>query len=704
MFLQAKPVFAADMEKEMNLQLGFYTRVPCVPDALLRLTGATLYEVFINGTFIHRGPARTCAGKFRVDEIDVSSYLIRDENVISILLQSSNCYSYAVPQSVGFLQAELVSGERVLAHTAADGDFHCVHMTSRVQRTLRFSFQRLFTEVYRLTQAQSHFSVSPEAAAYPSVSLFEQAKKALLPRDVYPTDGEREVARTVLASGTVSEFPTPVYPDKREYHPSPVLSCFAPENIEINSAQIAHAYEYHPTDAVPVDAAALTLPADGYALLDLGQERTGLITLRVSTEAPTRLVLLFDEILTDGQVDATRLDCCNAVVYELAAGEFDLLTMEAYSFRYLSVIACSKGKTRLYDTGIFRIGFPKIEKTLRSNDPIEQEIFSAAIETFRQNVADVYMDCPSRERAGWLCDSFFTSRVEYALTGKSVVERAFLDNFLQAESFPSLPDGMLPMCYPSDHPNGVFIPNWAMWYVLELEEYLARSGDHTLIERARERMLALHGFFTTYENSDGLLEKLPSWVFVEWSHANDLVQEVNFPTNALYAAMLDALARLYELPALQKKAERIRTYIRTHTLVGDFFCDNACRDERGILRLSGECTEVCQYYMFYFGVASPESHAALWRILTEEFGPDRARHGHYPAIYPANSFVGNYLRQDLLFREGRYEQILREIKGYFHYMAQKTGTLWENATDFASCNHGFASHVAVWLLGIRNNQ
>jgi alpha-L-rhamnosidase len=126
------------------------------------------------------------------------------------------------------------------------------------------------------------------------------------------------------------------------------------------------------------------------------------------------------------------------------------------------------------------------------------------------------------------------------------------------------------------------------------------------------------------------------------------------------------------------------------------------RDQDGVLRLSGECTEVCQYYMFYFGVATPESYPALWQILTDEFGPDRVKDGLYPDIHPANSFIGNYLRQDLLFRVGRYDQILRETRGYFHYMAKKTGTLWENATDFASCNHGFASHVAVWLLGIRN--
>jgi alpha-L-rhamnosidase len=38
-------------------------------------------------------------------------------------------------------------------------------------------------------------------------------------------------------------------------------------------------------------------------------------------------------------------------------------------------------------------------------------------------------------------------------------------------------------------------------------------------------------------------------------------------------------------------------------------------------------------------------------------------------------------------------------------MAERTGTLWENMTPHASCNHGFASHVAHVLyrdaLGVR---
>ena len=34
---------------------------------------------------------------------------------------------------------------------------------------------------------------------------------------------------------------------------------------------------------------------------------------------------------------------------------------------------------------------------------------------------------------------------------------------------------------------------------------------------------------------------------------------------------------------------------------------------------------------------------------------------------------------------------------FYLYMAEQTGTLWENVGASASCNHGFASHVAYSL-------
>jgi len=302
------------------------------------------------------------------------------------------------------------------------------------------------------------------------------------------------------------------------------------------------------------------------------------------------------------------------------------------------------------------------------------------------------MDCPHRERAGWLCDSFFTARTAYDLSGQTLIEHNFIENYHLYDRPGELPKGMLPMCYPSDHSDGVFIPNWSLWFVLELEEYLNRSGDRVMVEALKPKVMELLRYFDGFKNEDGLLEKLKSWVFVEWSDANKFVQDVNYPTNMLYAGALDAASRMYGLPELANQAESIRETIRRQSFDGEFFVDNALRKE-GRLEVTRNRSEVCQYFAFYFGVATPETHKKLWRILCEDFGPKRKETKAYPEVHEANAFVGNVLRLELLSRYGLCQQVADESVGYLLYMADRTGTLWENIDTRASCNHGFASHV-----------
>ncbi len=63
----------------------------------------------------------------------------------------------------------------------------------------------------------------------------------------------------------------------------------------------------------------------------------------------------------------------------------------------------------------------------------------------------------------------------------------------------------------------------------------------------------------------------------------------------------------------------------------------------------------------------------------------------------ANAFIGNYLRLELLSRDGRTRQVAEEMNGFFLAMAETTGTLWEHTDQRASCNHGFAAHVIRWI-------
>jgi alpha-L-rhamnosidase len=193
-----------------------------------------------------------------------------------------------------------------------------------------------------------------------------------------------------------------------------------------------------------------------------------------------------------------------------------------------------------------------------------------------------------------------------------------------------------------------------------------------------------------------LLEKLDGWVFVEWSKANDYVQDVNYPSSMLYAAALDAAARMYYFHEWADKAARLREAVRRQSFDGHFFVDNAVR-QNGKLVVTRNCSEVCQYFAFFTGTASLESHPELWRTLKEQFGPRRQETKAFPEVAPANAFVGNVLRLELLSRQGLSRQMLDESASYYLYMAERTGTLWEDISPTASCNHGFASHIVHML-------
>ena len=262
---------------------------------------------------------------------------------------------------------------------------------------------------------------------------------------------------------------------------------------------------------------------------------------------------MFDEILSGGDVDFKRLGCANIIDYTMQPGEYEIESIEPYTMRYLKLI-CLEGECKVKRLHLREYKHPATDSAnFAASDDRLNRLYKAGVETFRQNTLDIFMDCPSRERAGWLCDSFFTARVAHDLTDSTSVETAFFENYLLPTHFEHLPEGMLPMCYPADHYNGQFIPNWALWFVLQLEEYSIRGGDPAIVQALEAKVQRLLDYFERFENKDGLLESLESWVFVEWSAANQFVQDVNYPSNMLYAGALDAAGRMYEMTATARK-------------------------------------------------------------------------------------------------------------------------------------------------------
>ncbi|MFC1558533.1 hypothetical protein ACFL40_04170 [candidate division KSB1 bacterium] len=704
-FRSAKPVWIKGKEKEMNFSAGFRAVFDAPKDnkIILRTAGSSAYRIYINGEFSGYGPARGPHGFYRVDEWDITGKIKPGKNIAAVEAVGYNVDSYYFLDQPSFLQAEVLSENKILASTGGEGvRFEAVVLKERLQKVQRYALHmRVFSEVYRLysgvdswkNDADAYFdkavySVLPEiklidrGVPYPEFDRLPalwEVSRGKMERDV-PVEKIKDLSTLFHIGNKFEGFP------KEELEVIPFIELQKTKNI--TNTEIQKPYE---------SKSRIVLENNTYHIFDFGTNFTGFIGAKIKCKSNTRFFFTFDELLTDGDVSITRLGCTNVVEYSMQAGTYEVETFEPYTLRYLKLIVFD-GECEVENIYLRDYANPESYKAhFAASDERLNILFDAGRETFRQNAVDVFTDCPSRERAGWLCDSYFTARAGFNLCGNTTVEKNFFENYMLPEKFDYHPEGMLPMSYPAEHYDSRFIPNWAMFFVIQLEEYLERSGDREMADALKDKVLKLLKYFVKFENEDGLLEKLENWVFIEWSRASDFVQDVNYPTNMLYSAVLDAAGRMYNIPGLLTKAENIRKVIRKQSFDGKFFVDNALR-KNGKLEVTRNRSEVCQYFAFYFGVADKEIQTELWNTLIEKFGPKRLETKAFPEIHPVNAFIGNVMRLEFLSRYGLGAQILNESIDYLMYMAERTGTLWEDIGDHDSCNHGFNSHICHTLI------
>jgi alpha-L-rhamnosidase len=365
---------------------------------------------------------------------------------------------------------------------------------------------------------------------------------------------------------------------------------------------------------------------------------------------------------------------------------------------YIRVIVCDSA-VDVCDVRVREYAHPVPEPASPFSDSELSAILRAGWQTFRTNSVDLFTDCMSRERGGYPCDSYFTARTELAFVGESRVERNFLENYFLVDTFTSIPEGMVPHCYPSDRlGKGQYIPNWGLWLVLQLGEYCLRTNDEALRGLARSRVEALFDWFAKHRNTQGLLEDIPGWLFVEWSDANNYTDGVSHPTNMLYARCLGAAAELYGRSDWQAASLQTAEAVRQESWDGHWFADQSKRVD-GVLQRTTFRSETCQYHALFCKVATPGQAANLWQRLRDDWGPMRGVHGGNDAdLLPAELLYGLMLRFDLLQRAGERERLVAELRHVFGPMARQSGTLWEHVAPCASLNHGFASYASALLL------
>lgn len=657
-------VWAATGEQK-NVELCFSCHLERGRGITLELVARDIYNLFVNGRFVSYGPCRSAKGYCRVDRLDISPYLTEDDNVICVYVQSDNTNAFHHVKEEPLFGARILQADTVLRQTE---DFQCGYMTDKLSRVERMSSQRGFLEVYDM-------KADRQRAVFPVLKTEQAACPKLLDRGVSYAANRRITAQCIKSGKAYTDSPAQWENDfTRLLESGQRLSAFRRDECDCVLSRELLRFRF--TEETPEDIR--------YQLFAFDKVHCGKWMLRVKAAEKTDIWLAYDDILIDGYVKFNREHIIHGAKWTLEKGEYTLYSQEVYTAKYIQIIV--QGKAEVEAVSVICIENPDAEQFVMPQlDRELQTVVEAAKNSFAQNAYDLFTDCPSRERAGWLCDSYFLAKAERFFTGDNKVEKNFLENYLLFENEIFRHNGIMPMCYPSEVSHADrYIPNWILWYVLELEDYRNRTGDATFAAQHTQRIRDILDFFAGYENEYGLLENLEGWVFVEWSRATDFVGGINFPSNMLYAEALRAAGALLQDRSLTEKSNDLKQKIRQMSYNGTVFIDNAVRVD-GRLKLTDNVSELCQIFAQYFGVA-PDDPKFRENYI------NRFRHSDYE-VCPAALFIGGILRLMSLIQMGEYALVLEEVKERFFGMAERTGTIWELFSDNASCNHGFGSII-----------
>ena len=682
-------VWAEGQKNQMNRAFAFVLDLGKKQMGEICLSAASCYKVIADGKLMGFGPNRTAHGYARAAVYPFNAQYITVE--VQSHFVPNFCWVKREPFFACVLKTE--SGKEYFAE-----DFNCFALSDRVQKVRRYSFQRGFCETYINEKDRTALYFCKPQNAFPRVKTEKAELPHLLPSETLNPALSEIFAEKVIDSGYCKTSPEiAVYVDRTETLIGTVIEGFKRSEWQDFSTDEISRITYL-SGAKSGDYA--------YETLDFSRIVTGIVEVEIIAGNAGEVFFAFDEILSDEKLKTIkpfRGDTANVFKWTVKkAGVYNLSAFEPYAFRYANVITSAgvkaNVKVRAYEN-------PEAGKMLfECDDKKIEQIMEAARHTFAHNAVDLLTDCPSRERAGWLSDSFFSSVAERVFTGDNKVERAFLQNYILADKS-GHPKGMIPRCYPADYyEEDAFIPNWSLWYILEIYKYFTQYGYDETVEKSRANVEGILNYFVDFENEFGVLEDLKGWIFVEWSAANnsDHINGINVPSNACYYASLLAAAKVYGIKGLKEKAEKVKDYLLKNAYVDGFFVDNLIRNEKGDIIPTENYTETCQYYMFFFKCADKHTHKELFDKMLNEYGKsDSSVSGGNPVkkqLTPSNMIYGVYMRLELLMREQKRVELLNECVRYFYDMTQKTGTLWENKTASASCDHGFASYVSRFII------
>ncbi|MGL4853287.1 MAG: alpha-L-rhamnosidase N-terminal domain-containing protein [Phocaeicola sp.] len=423
----------------------------------IQLFADSRYLLWVNGTYVMRGPCRFHPSRPEYDTKNIASLLVEGENSIAVLV-----HHYG-----SLISSKIMKGEPAFTLRVTDA-------TERKEYVATDETWRYTTTLSYLPAKRSSNSMIDHIDG-----RIDQKEWSMVGFDDATWSAAKRVDTNKLGTFYPNEMPLP-------------------EEQEL-------AFLRHLPSGVVLDSILpITLKQGEDLVIDYG--KMGLIYPRLELDAISNSRIRFNFALRykDGQAREVFGESCT---YTTCSGEQEVMLSDQWVSHYM-VLKCDTGEVTINKVIAVERSFP-FERmgSFLSNDTLLNDLWEMSVNTIKATSDDAYAS-DARERNQWIQDgakaSFPCSRVALASpTGSGKSEMSLLKNIIRHAALSQLPDGRFRATYPTDRGDSDchhFIDDYACQWFEALDTYLSMTGE---ISFAREMLPHLVAQLKWFEQQKG---------------------------------------------------------------------------------------------------------------------------------------------------------------------------------------------------------
>src|SRR5208283_5434110 len=347
----------------------------------------------------------------------------------------------------------------------------------------------------------------------------------------------------------------------------------AMEMTEVSSGQIVRASENDSRILSPQKYPTVRANTKASILFDRGELIAGYPALTVSDGAGSKIRVTYAEALFDGKGQKGNRNQIEGKHILGVSDEFlpngelfkEFMPLGWRTWRYLQIdVETADHPVEIQGLRTWLSAYPFEEKGyFRSDDESLKKIWEIGWRTARLGAHDTYTDAPYWERLQYVGDTRIETNISYAVAGDDRLARQAIDAINNSR----IPDGLTQSRYPSELVQ--MIPTFSLMWVGMVHDFwmyrgsagIKASATGKTEERSEESgqefvKAQLPGVRTVMDwsvarqRTDGLLEKIPWWPFVDWGKDFEdgvPVQEADGGSSVITLQFVEALRYAAEL-------------------------------------------------------------------------------------------------------------------------------------------------------------